>query len=362
MCSNFTRLFFFKFLRLIPVLRCWVVCCEHRVDLLLVVGVGGGQATHVVCCAESQITGSLPLLSDLDIVCEMEHEGRPVSVIKTRFTPRECAKMFFCALLWKNFHNSLPRQRFWEKVVFSKHAKYLSNDVYWMKKKLTKNFWVFWFWERKGVSRRKEWNRRGERWFRPAARVCWAIVKGKNGSSLPFQPAEQKYSPTHKERPAKYLGCAILSISFENVLRSADFVIKSSSENTLMFIMQKGQSTSTGTKKKGSSYQQQTETYCSRQLLFKYIEKWTWIFSSCQLATTTFIHLQTLWQSGGPYVPNSAPSPCKIVAWTSLWRSLHMLPIHRENDSRPSWKQLQRRTTGKPCTNVEATPDTSNVF
>ena len=31
MCSNFTRLFFFKFLRLIPVLRRWVVCCGHRV-------------------------------------------------------------------------------------------------------------------------------------------------------------------------------------------------------------------------------------------------------------------------------------------------------------------------------------------
>ena len=28
-----------------------------------------------MCCAESQITGSPPLLSDLDILCEMEHEG-----------------------------------------------------------------------------------------------------------------------------------------------------------------------------------------------------------------------------------------------------------------------------------------------
>ena len=43
--------------------------------MLLVVGEGGGEATHVVCCAESQITGSPPLLSDLDILCEMEHEG-----------------------------------------------------------------------------------------------------------------------------------------------------------------------------------------------------------------------------------------------------------------------------------------------
>ena len=47
------------------------------VGVLLVVGVGGGEATHVVCCAESQITGSPPLLSDLDILCEMEHEGPP---------------------------------------------------------------------------------------------------------------------------------------------------------------------------------------------------------------------------------------------------------------------------------------------
>ena len=45
---------------------------------------GGGWATHVVCCSESQITGSPPLLlitgspplmSDWDILCEMEHEG-----------------------------------------------------------------------------------------------------------------------------------------------------------------------------------------------------------------------------------------------------------------------------------------------
>ena len=66
MCS--TRLFFFKFLRLIPVLRYWVVCCGYSVGDLFVVGEGGGKATHVVCCAESQITGSPPLLSDLDIL------------------------------------------------------------------------------------------------------------------------------------------------------------------------------------------------------------------------------------------------------------------------------------------------------
>ena len=45
------------------------------VGMLLVVGVEGGLAIHVVCCAESQITGSPPLVSDLDILCEMEHEG-----------------------------------------------------------------------------------------------------------------------------------------------------------------------------------------------------------------------------------------------------------------------------------------------
>ena len=69
------KIVFFKFLRLIPVLRYWVVCCGHRVGVLLVVGVGGGEATHVVCCADSQITGSPPLLSNLDILCEMEREG-----------------------------------------------------------------------------------------------------------------------------------------------------------------------------------------------------------------------------------------------------------------------------------------------
>ena len=75
MCSNFfTRLFFCNFLRLIPVLRYCVVCCGHHIGVLLVVGVGGCKATHIVCCAESQITGSPPLLSDLDILCEMEHE------------------------------------------------------------------------------------------------------------------------------------------------------------------------------------------------------------------------------------------------------------------------------------------------
>ena len=52
-----------------------MVCCGHRVGVLLVVGEGDGWATHVVYCAKSQITGSPPLLSDLDILCEMEHEG-----------------------------------------------------------------------------------------------------------------------------------------------------------------------------------------------------------------------------------------------------------------------------------------------
>ena len=51
-----------------------MVCSGHRVDVLSVVGVGGGLATHVVCYTESQITGSPPLLSDLDIFCEMEQE------------------------------------------------------------------------------------------------------------------------------------------------------------------------------------------------------------------------------------------------------------------------------------------------
>ena len=79
MCSNFfTRLFFFKFLRLIPVPWYWAVCCQHRVGVLLVVDVMGGWATHVVCCAESQLKCSPPLLSDLDILCEIEHEGLAV--------------------------------------------------------------------------------------------------------------------------------------------------------------------------------------------------------------------------------------------------------------------------------------------
>ena len=80
MCS--TELFFFKFLRLIPVLRYSVVCCGHRVGVLLVVGVGRGKAAHVVCCAESQITGSPPLLSDWDILCDMDHEGQSASLGK----------------------------------------------------------------------------------------------------------------------------------------------------------------------------------------------------------------------------------------------------------------------------------------
>ena len=63
------KIVFFKVLRLIPVhvLRYGVVCCGHRVGVLWVVGVGAGQATHVVCCAESQITGCPKLLSDLYI-------------------------------------------------------------------------------------------------------------------------------------------------------------------------------------------------------------------------------------------------------------------------------------------------------
>ena len=46
----------------------WFAACGHRVGRLLVVSVEGGLATHFVCCAESLITGSPPLLSDLDIL------------------------------------------------------------------------------------------------------------------------------------------------------------------------------------------------------------------------------------------------------------------------------------------------------
>ena len=45
--------FFFKFLRLIPVLRRWVVCCGHRVDVLLVVGVGVARPP-VLCVAQNE--------------------------------------------------------------------------------------------------------------------------------------------------------------------------------------------------------------------------------------------------------------------------------------------------------------------
>ena len=37
-------------------------------------GVEGGWATRVVWCIQSQVTGSPPLLFDMDILCEMKHE------------------------------------------------------------------------------------------------------------------------------------------------------------------------------------------------------------------------------------------------------------------------------------------------
>ena len=39
-----------------------------------------------MCCAESQITGSPPPLSDLDILCEMEQEG-PRLIVYTMSSP-----------------------------------------------------------------------------------------------------------------------------------------------------------------------------------------------------------------------------------------------------------------------------------
>ena len=69
-----------------------MVCCGHCVGVLSVVGVGVAGPC-ILCVAQNhrlqahrhcadyrltataQITGSPPLLSDLDILCEMEHEG-----------------------------------------------------------------------------------------------------------------------------------------------------------------------------------------------------------------------------------------------------------------------------------------------
>ena len=53
------------------------------------------------------------------------------------------------------------------------------------------------------------------------------------------------------------------------------------------------------------------------------------------LHSLTYIHY------GGAealYAPNSTPSPCKTVAWTSQLSSSHVLPIHRRSDSRPTWR------------------------
>ena len=91
--------------------------------------------------------------------------------------------------------------------------------------------------------------------------------------------------------------------------------------------------------KKGPSCQQQSDTYGKRQLLFVHFEKWTWTFlhvnSSGRPPST---HIHTLRRGGGPYAPNSTPSPCKTVAWTSQLSSSHVLPIHRRGDSRPTWR------------------------
>ena len=91
--------------------------------------------------------------------------------------------------------------------------------------------------------------------------------------------------------------------------------------------------------KKGPSCQQQSDTYGKRQLLFVHFEKWTWTFLHVNSSgRPPFTHIHTLRRGGGPYAPNSTPSPCKTVAWTSQLSSSHVLPIHRRSDSRPTWR------------------------
>ena len=91
--------------------------------------------------------------------------------------------------------------------------------------------------------------------------------------------------------------------------------------------------------KKGPSCQQQRDTYGKRQLLFVHFEKWTWTFLHVNSSgRPPFTHIHTLRRGGGPNAPNSTPSPCKTVAWTSQLSSSHVLPIHRRSDSRPTWR------------------------
>ena len=68
------------------------------------------------------------------------------------------------------------------------------------------------------------------------------------------------------------------------------------------------------------------------------------------LHSLTYIH--TLRRGGGPYAPNSTPSPCKTIAWTSQLSSSHVRPIHRRSDCRPTWRQQANlaRTSKQPLT------------
>ena len=74
--------------------------------MLLVVGAEGGQATHVVCWPATQITGSPPLLSDLDILREMENEGPGNSII---FCPIASSLTWWVSLPWLFYIWSLSR-------------------------------------------------------------------------------------------------------------------------------------------------------------------------------------------------------------------------------------------------------------
>ena len=69
--------------------------CESARKLLKLwlVVVEGGMATRIVCCAESQNTGSPPLLSDLYCVyvCWMEHEGPSICCENLADYNRSCA-------------------------------------------------------------------------------------------------------------------------------------------------------------------------------------------------------------------------------------------------------------------------------
>ena len=175
-------------------------------------------------------------------------------------------------------------------------------------------------------------------------------------SSLPFHRGVQKYSPhtpgiTYKTS----WQCDFVDL-IVNVLRRADICNqKYLLPPALMFILQKGLSASTGTKKVIHVNSKVTLTvngnFCSSISRNEHERS----FLSTRrdgLHSLTYIHYDgaeaRVRRLGTPRHRHAK----QLVAWWSQLSNSHVLPIHRGSDSRPTWREQANlaRTSKQPLT------------